>query len=688
MPSSVTWVDFESELSAPGYKIPFPAIATTYTPADGARLWYTHQLPELWDRLLSDDSTAVGGHNLATFDLPIVAEHLPWLRLKLWSKIERGHVVDTMIGQRQIQINRGQKGPLNLGDCARQFGIPFVDKQDDAVQALRTSFGQFIGATELPEAHRQYALDDAAVLEELFSKQFNTGLISLNDMAQLVTQQFNLALVAARGIRTDPERVVTLERLVGARIAELEALARKQGFLHGKPKPDGTLARNMKAIYQAIGMAYDPEAWPRYAAALKWTDKGPDLEAFNAAREAKGLEPVSAAEAVRLLAGRIPLTDTNRVCTDRLTLEDAPSEALQDLSEWSQMLSIRNKDLPIFRNAAHQPAHTRFNIADTSRSTSGGEDAFNAQNFGKLAGVRECIRAREGCALVATDLKMGELVGLAQLIVERLGLRTMAGKINDGVDMHAEIGADVLEIPELPDGSPNWREVKRRASTGDASAKDARDAGKPANFGMNGGMTKAETFQLYARKSYNQVMTIERAQAVMASWQRRAIDQQAYLEAIKQTAYRIPDPNAERGWRWAYDCALPRFENLVRRGLSRTEASNNPFQRMCMAMAIRGLHLVQREQYLPGGRLHGSHAMMFTHDEVVSDVPLHLVAEHGKIQRELFEQGAREICPDVFAGADLRALTHLSKGADATYGPDGELRVTQVAMPCSLKGKK
>lgn len=666
MPSSVTWIDFESELSAPGYKIPFPAICTTFHVNDGARLWYTHQLPELWDRLLSDDSTAIGGHNLATFDLPIVAEHLPWLRVKLWEKIERGHIVDTMIGQRQIQINRGQKGPLNLGDCARQFGIPFVDKKADETQALRMSFGQFIGATEIPAEHREYAMNDAAVLEEMFSKQYATGLISLNDMAQLVTQQFDLALVAARGIRTDPERVATLERLVTARIAELEALARKQGFMHGKPKKDGTAARNMKAIQAAIAQAYDAAAWP----------------AYQAARAAK-LD----LDEVRKVAGRIPLTDKGGVCTDRLTLEDAPSEALQDLSEWSQMLSIRNKDLPIFRNAAHLPAHTRFNIADTSRSTSGGEDAFNAQNFGKLAGVRECIRAREGCALVATDLKMGELVGLAQLIVERLGLRTMAGKINDGVDMHAEIGADVLDLPEV-NGEPDWREVKRRIKAGDEYAKDVRDSGKPANFGKNGGMSKVETFMLYARKSYGITLTRERAEKVVASWEKRAVDQQAYLEAIKRTAYRIPDPNSERGWRWAYDCALPRFENLIRRGLSRTEASNNPFQRMCMAMAIRGLHLVQREQYLPGGKLHGSHAMMFTHDEIVSDTPLHLVAEHGRIQRELLEQGSREICPDVFAGADLRALTHLSKGADPTYGPDGELRVTKVAMPGALKGKK
>lgn len=663
----IVWIDFESELSAPGYRIPFPAICTTFHVQDGARLWLTHQLPELLERLLSDDSTAIGGHNLATFDLPVIAEHLPWLRPLLWSKIERGHVIDTMVAQRQIQINRGAKGPLNLGDCARGVGLPFVDKKDEDIVRLKTSFGQFIGATHIPPAHAEYALNDAAVLQELFERQYQTGLVSMSDMAQLVEQQFDLALVAARGIRCDGPRVERLAELVAEKIGDLEVLARAQGFLHGKPKKDGTSARNMKAIQAAIGRAYDAEAWP----------------AYEAARHSK-----ATVEELQRVAGAIPLTEKGGVCTDRLTLEDAPSRALQDLSEWSQMLSIRNKDLPIFRGAVRLPAHTRFNIADTSRSTSGGEDSFNAQNFGKLAGVRECIMARPGTALVSSDLKMGELVGLAQIIVERLGLRTMADKINSGVDMHAEIGADVLGIPELEDGTPNWREVKRRMAAGDHVASEARDSGKPANFGMNGGMTKAETFQHYARKSYGQVMSLAQAEQVMASWQRRAVDQQAYLAAIKATGRRIPDPTSRWGYRTVYDCPLPRFENLVRRGLSRTEASNNPFQRMCMKMAIRGLHLIQREQYLPNGRMHGSHATMFTHDEVVSETPLDLVAEHGALHDALMCQASREVCADVFAGADTRAMTHLSKGAKATRLDSGALGVTLVQMPCSLsKGK-
>ena len=663
MLSSITFLDFESELSAPGWKIPFPAIATTFHVNDGARLWLTHQIPELIERLLRDETTAIGGHNLATFDCPIIAEHLPWLRPALWRAIEEGRVVDTMIAQRQIQINRGQKGPLNLGDCARAVGLPFVDKSDAQVKETRTSFGQFIGASSIPPAHAAYALDDAAVLQEMFERQFNTGLVSLRDNQQLVQQQFNLALVAARGIRTDAANVSKLRSLVNDKIAELQALAQRQGFLHAKPKADGTLARNMKAIHEAIARAYDPTAWPAFKAAL---DAKADLEEL------------------RRVAGKIPLTEKGNVCADRLTLEDAPSQELQDLSDWSQMLSVRNKDLPIFEGAVHLPAHTRFGIADTSRATSGGEDAFNAQNFGKLRGVRECIRARDGFALLSSDYKMLELVSLAQLCVERLGLTTMADKINSGVDMHAEIGADILGLSDDEFGGAAWREVKRRGKAGDHNALEARDAGKPANFGMNGGMSKAETFQLYARKSYGQRMTFERAEQVMSAWRKRAVDQQAWLESVKRSGYWVADPNADDGRRRAFDCPIPRFENLVRRALWKTEASNNPFQALGMRVAALGLHYVQREQYLPGGRMHGSHVMMFVHDDITSETPLALIDAHATVQEECMNRASREVCPAVWAGVDTKALSHLSKYAEATRDADGRLLVTQVSMPESL----
>lgn len=632
---NIVWADLETDLLSPGNKLPMPAICTTFHVNDGARLWTTAQLPELWDRLLSDDSTAIGTHNGSAFDFPVIAQHLPWLRPKLWRKLERGQTVDTLVCERIIQINRGARGELGLGALARKYGIPFTDKDDPATKALRLSFGQFIGAAEIPAEHAKYALDDAIVLPTAFERQWQTGLVSWNDQAMLTRQLFWQSLCSARGFRTDLDRVRTLERLVGERIAELEAIARDCGFLR-KPGKDGKTPRNMKAIHEAIAAAYTAAGMP------------------------------------------VPRTDASskfpngQVKADRLTLEDVPGDSLQSehlrtLSEWSQLLSIRNKDIPLFMQGALEPVHTSFGIADTTRAT---HRDPNQANFGKLTGVRECITAREGFALAVSDFKMVEIVGIAQICVERLGLTTLASKVNSGADIHAEIGADILGC--------SVEEVVRRRAAGDHEASEARDAGKPANFGMNGGMQSAETFQLYARKSYGQLLTLAQCERIMASWRTRAVDQQAYLAAIRQT----------RNEMGLYDCHLPRTEMIIPRGLARTAASNYPFQRLGMAIADRAGWLVTKAQYCPtpDADMSGSHLVMFVHDDLTSEVPLDRAHEHAKLQERLMCQASREICPDVFAGVDTRVLSHLSKGANATKA-DGKLTVTQVPMPDAL-GKK
>ncbi len=375
----------------------------------------------------------------------------------------------------------------------------------------------------------------------------------------------------------------------------------------------------------------------------------------------------------------VPMTEPSgkfpngQVCTDRLTLEDVPGDSLQaeqlrTLSEWSQFLSIRNKDIPMFMQGAVEPVHTGFGIADTTRAT----HRPNSANMGKAAGVRECVVARPGYALAVSDFKMLELVGIAQICVERLGLTDLASKINAGADIHAEIGADILGC--------SVDEVIQRRSAGDKVASEARDAGKPANFGMNGGMTSAETFQLYARKSYGQSLTLPQCERIMASWRNRAIDQQAYLSAIRQTRNELG----------LYDCHLPRTEGIIVRGLARTAASNYPFQSIGMRVADRAGWLVAKAQYCPTPEadMTGSHLVLFIHDDLTSEVPLDRVDEHAALQERLMCQASREVCPDVFAGVETSVVTHLSKGAKASHDAEGRLTVTQVAMPSALKGKK
>lgn len=683
-----TFVDYETSLIQPGQILPPPAIATTYHPADGMRLWLTKDIPAMWDRILDDCEQGgyLGGHDIARFDLPVTCQHLPWLRPRIWDLLERDRCYDTLTAERIIEINRGQRGALALDMVALKHGIAMKAKAES--RDIRMSFGQFIGADVIPPAHAEYALLDAVVPYQIAQRQLATNLVDQADVGELARQTFWLALTCARGFRTDIDRVRALDTMVGARIAELEDIARDFGFLRVDSR--GEVSVNKTAVRLAIACDYAGETFaipePETNARGKVTKKAVDL-AWKARLAAVEAHP------------RVPRTDASdshpngQVKTDRLTLEDAESIELQALAEWDQLKYIRNKDLKIFYAGTQNPVHTRMSITNTLRAISSDPQCHN---FGKREGVRECIRAREGFALLTSDFRMGEIVSLAQLCKELLGLDELAGKLRAGVDIHAEIGADVLGIQDAP-GAPAWLEVERRRKAGDVVAGDARDAGKPANFGMNGAMNDPRTFALYARKSYGQVLVerepgetvqvwnarrVERAAQIMAAWRNRAVDQQAWIRLCK----------SQKNALGLYDMKLPRMQNIWRRGLRLTEKCNNPFQALLMRFASRAGWKVAKTQYCTG-EMAGSHLCMFTHDDLTTEVPHDKIVEYTEIQERLMCEALREVCPDVFDAdtprklmVDSRVLSHLSKGAKATK-VDGKMGVTAVQMPTSLERK-
>lgn len=692
----VVQVDYETELIVPGAVLPRPAIATTYVdPHDqvpgltGAQLWLTRQLDGLWTHLLDlaiSGAIYIGGHDVARFDCNVTAAHFPHLRAKLREAFRLGRIVDTIQAERIIEIHRHLRAGAGLDDLCRKYGVRFADKSDESVQAIRLSFGQFIGAEYIPPAHAEYALHDAIAPDLVLARQFATQLVDPWDLGEFCRRAYNGGRVAARGFRTDPERVEKLDQMVGERITWLEGIAREYGFL--RTDRDGSVHTNKKAVQIAVACDYSGRSLADVEAA--YTDVDRKSKAAMVRAQKRELERVE-------LHPDVPRTDPSekfpngQVKTDRLTLEDASDPKLQALAEYDQLKYIRNKDIKIFRDGAVQPVQARFTIVDTTRFATSNPQVHN---FGKAKGVRECIAARPGFALVVSDFKMLELVGLAQLCVDVLGRHDMARKIRDGVDMHAEIGADVLGC--------TYEEIQRLRKAGDAIAEEARDSGKPANFGLNGGMTDLDTYILYARKSYHQMLCEQqpgesnaavherrriKAAAIVEAWKRRAVDQQAWIQHVART----------RNAMGRYDMKHPGFRNLWRRGLSKTEATNNPFQIIGANCSHLALGYVLDAQYVPApdggpGPMWGSFVVMTTHDDIVSEVPLSQVAEHAAVQEELMAKAARETFPGVFLSdtplkriVDTRVLTHLSKSAPATRTNDGALALTAVAMPDSLR---
>lgn len=667
-----TVLDLETSLVRPGLILPPPAIATTYHPQAGAQLWLTHQLPELFEKLFSGNNVVIG-HDLARFDCGVIAEWYPSLRPLIWKAFEEDRILDTLVAQRIVQIQKGEPGPLALGEVARRYGLVTQDKSDADVAALRLSFGQFIGANQISPAHAAYALQDAVDPFAIFERQMGTNLVSVKDLALLTRQSFWTGLVAARGFRTDAEHVKIFQQRVDEHLELLDGMAREAGFV----RPNGV--KDTKVIKCAVAEAYCPGALERFGI------QGPcDL---SKAREADFIAWC------RNEGLPIPLSKSEKsIGTDKVIKADSGDSELEDLETWDQWRSAGGKDIDILLRGTVEPIHTRFSLANTLRVISSDP---NANNFGKgkrtdpatdaaklrakmpglsepeiqrlviarqkVWGVRECIAPRSGNAIVTTDIKGLENGSLAQCIIWGCGDRRFADKVNSGRDIHAELGSDILGTA--------YEEIQRRRKAGDIEAEEARDCGKPGNFGLSGGMRKWQTLQGYARRGYNVRMSEERTKAVIAAFDRYAAEDGRGAWLKRANLFK----NAEG----RYDVQLP-LTSIWRRGVSGTDCRNNPFQTLGALIATEAGWQIAKGQYLTG-KCPGS-MIFFVYDDFTSECKPDDVAEVAAFHERAIEEAGQKISPDVKYSGDSRALSHLSKGTKAKKDSDGRLTVAEVRI--------
>jgi hypothetical protein len=638
-------LDSETCLIRPGLGAP-PVVCTGfYYPERGApELFAT---ADQWAQLLElfEGTRLILLHNGA-FDVCCYLEWCPAeirdrLRRAIFQAYDDDRVLDTMLAQRLVEIETGDKrGKLSLDMLCLRYGL-HVEKHETEADGreVRLSYGRYLGRplSEYTPKAIAYALGDPIITHKLFERILNRGLVSRKALAKMCRTDLALKLVATFGLKTDPERVWALEQQARARIQDLQGIMLENGFMRwerGKDQP----VRTMAAIKRAVAAAY------------------------NVPVDEKGLYAGEPDEVEGLQAQGI-LTDggkTGRIgmSTSKLVLEESGDPLLISLAEAGEWGAVWNKDLKLFRYATEIPFHTRFGFAATTRTTSGGP---NIQNFRKKEGIRECIVARLG-ALVSTDYTGLENATLAQVIAWTLGRRTMADKISAGWDFHAEVGAAMLGIGY--DGTPEC-EMARRLLAKDKIAKMNRSAAKPLNFGLPGFMTKASTVQSYARIGYGVNLPVSRWQELIDLWYATQHDQVAYLLEYVESL------KCGEGRGALYEVPIPGTD-IIRRGATRTAAANTGFQGLGAQVAGEGLYLVCRAQML--GELPGK-ACAFIHDEVISDCRVDQVEEVRAGQERLLLLAAERIMPDVKMSAETVAMTHWAKDARHLVDANGRLLI-------------
>ncbi len=631
-------LDLETTLIRPGLCSPPVVVCGLWGPRYGAELHGTWEL-EAPVRALLDSDRLVIGHNVS-YDFLCLFEHYPALRERIVAAYEADRILDTGLAQRIIEISTGDlRGRLALDRLCAAYGL-VCEKTEE-----RTDFGRFWGqpASALPERHRRYALGDCEQTHRLFQRIWGRELVSRRDLAKFCRTDLWLKACSGYGLRTDPDRVAALETKAANCISGLTEMALELGYMRRegrRPEPVRTMANIRIAVCDAYGLEYR--------------------------REGNRIIPLSPEDAPPGL-----ITDAGQVSTSKLVLRESGSPQLEQLGDLGEWLAVWNKDLALFRQGTQLPFHTRFGFANTTRTTS---SSPNIQNFRKKAGIRECIVPRGG-AFVDTDFTGVELSALAQICINLHGDRRMADRINAGVDMHAEVGAELLRLP--------YDEVVRRRKaykSGDHSdearqANFSRDCGKYGNFGCMGYMTNPATFASYVRLGSISAETglpminlsVPEAQRVIDAWYSSQHAQvrylRGYVDGLRQGSHRGA----------LYSVPIPGTD-IVRRGATRTAAANTPFQGLAMQVAAEAGWTLFVEQLLHGrpGRV-----CVFAHDAFLSDCRPDQADEVAALHESAMLGAAAKLMPDIRQKTDSVAMSCWAKDAERVV-VDGKLQVYEV----------
>jgi DNA polymerase family A len=612
--------DTETCLFRPGVMAPELVCVTYQVPGEEPGIFHAND-PDALARVrgwLLGKEILVGHH--VPYDFAVLCAKWPELLPLVFKAYDDNRITDTKIRQQLLDIAGGEfrgyerKFQTEVTECSEhgdecedlaactalgivktsvRTGARFVPHEYslDAIayratgrhldkDTWRLRYGEFLNVplAEWPEGARIYPLEDARATFDVYLKQ-EEHVEYIPDQFRQARAGWSLHLTSTWGLRTHAPGVDKLEAETISALAEIEEDLKTAGLVRANGK------RNLKAARTLMVQVCEQLKKP------------------------------------------VRLTDKGHVCLDSDACEASQSELLEDYAELTSLKNVLAKDIPVLRAGTTYPVHTSFGMAASGRSTSAKP---NVQNPRRLPGIRETFIPRPGKVFAQGDFSGLELHTLAQVCVSLFGQSRLAEVLNEGFDPHTAFAADILGI--------SYEEADRRHKAGDKEVDNARQTAKVANFGFPGGLG-AEKLCLFARKTYNVLLTEDRARDLKAAWLIRWPEMQLFFHHVGDLV------NEDSGKALVEQL----FSKRWRGGCHYTAACNTYFQGLGADAAKRAAYLVTRACYAETTSvLYGSRPVNFVHDEVIletDDVPgAHDVAmELGRLMVE----GANEFLPNV-----------------------------------------
>jgi hypothetical protein len=601
-------VDLETEKFAPGYGAP-KLVCAQWDEGEGPRV-VTRRRGALvhMQRLLEDPTVLLVGHNVSYDSAVLAAEGLIE---EVFAAYEAGRIVCTWVFERLGEISGySERKNLDLATCCKAHGL----KAPTKVEGLATSFGQFLDADEIPEPQRTYCIEDLYVgpLYERQRRRFKD--VPQRALERLSYRQFVLQLMSVWGMRVDVDAARALEQEAREELESLRALAREWGFLHGKTGE--TL--NTKALQAAVLEAYGPSC---------------------------------------------PRTATGLPARSELALSEADDPRLRAFAKYNGLIKTISNDVPNLLAAGGRWVSTRYGIADTTRTTSGGskkgsrDGVIAMQNLRQKGGVRECIRPRPGRCFYNVDASGLELCTHAQVCLDLMGRGHAARMINDARNpgaLHTAVAARIAGMSV--ERFKAWHDTK------DPEAVQIRTRAKNANFGFMGG--------LGAQKFCDYVRVLSKGKTLVSPSEAQEL-KQAWAEANPDFAAYLKWPGDVEGDDGTYEVELPGY-GIVRRGIWYCAVKNNRFQALAAAVMTEVLIDLVRECYI--GKLSPARACLFVHDELLIEVDPRDGHEFDLEFMALAEAASRRVMPDVITVWVAELCDRYSKASKRVI-KDGRLTV-------------
>lgn len=628
-------------------------------------------LPRIYETvrgwLLEDEVTLVG-HNVA-FDLAVLGAGWPDLIPLIYAKYEKHLVTDTMLRQKLLDIAggcyRGYLGPDNKWIpynyslqllAARLVGMPIKKEgfrlfygpfhniplerwvqyarhlqargvayrsgqSDSVLDYLRACldddkvfFRELDGMIAAsPEEVVTYPKDDARATLAVFLAQSEHEALLENQWWQAKYAWWR-HLASAWGLRTNPLRVAKLSVATQKVIAEIQARLVAEGLV----RPNGS--RDTKAAKERMIRVCTENGFP-----IRMTAGG----------EKKGPEPALDADACKATGDPV----------------------MKDYADLTSFNAVGNKDIPALAAASILPIHTKFDIAETGRTTSSNP---NVQNWRRLPGIRECFVPRPGRVFIQADYSGLELCTLAQVCIDIIGRSRLAEVLNEGKDPHAMMACEILTTTLKRPVSYEEGMALKKAK--DPRFDDARQTSKVANFGFPGGLG-AKRLVYFARKAYNVELTEARAKKLKQEWFAAWPEMKPYFDFISSLQTGDGDITMRQ-----------LRSNRIRGGASYTAACNGHFQGLGADATQAAGWLVSKACYVDrSSPLFGSRIVNYIHDELICESDEAKAPEAAEELSRLMVAGAQPWIPDVKLSAEPCVMRVWSKEAKTLRDNSGRL---------------